>query len=127
MKREEINVLYDLYDQFEKEAYHVFDVFNKMGLLDFYNNEIEKIHIDKSLKDVVEISYIDSGYDLYDYSILIFPSEILGDDDKIAKYAAEYKEDLVRKQKEEEEERLKAKEESERKQYEELKRKFESK
>lgn len=125
MKKEEIENLYKLYEQFENEVIYVFDELDNNGLLDFYNNSYESFEIDSQDLNMVSIKYYDYGYDLYESSYIEIPTKILGDANEISKYIEKLKKEKELKDKLEKERKLKQEKEIRRKKYEELKQEFE--
>lgn len=125
MKREDIKKLYKLYRQFESEVEYVFDKLDSNDLLDFYNNRIENIDIDEGIENTICVTYYDYGYDLYDCSSVEFPTDILGDSNKVSEYIEKLKEEKESRKKLEMERKQKLELENRRKLYNELKQEFE--
>lgn len=124
MTKEQIETLYNLYNEFEDLVVHAFSMMDKAGILDFWSNTLEKFEISGN-SEFVDIIYSDYGYDLYDSSSITIPTSILGNDDKIKKFIEEYKKNQEKEEQLQQERAEKEKIEEERKEYERLKSKFE--
>lgn len=124
MNTNDIKTLYKLYNEFENEVDHAFNMMDNAGILDFRTNNLEKIELYDD-PEFVHVIYSDYGYDLYDESSINIPTSILGNDEKIKEFIENIRKEQEEKERLKKEKSEKAKIEWERKEYERLKQQFE--